>query len=319
LERAVTERRAAEFGSLTAVVLDWNHADLAIRSVEGILAEGVAASRIVVVDNGSTEENWKRLSARLGDCHLVRLDENTGFARGNNAGARALDGSAYLFVNSDAFVHRRGSVAALLRAFERPAVGVVVPRLLNEDLTLQPSVVAAHRPGNALVRASGLSRLVPNALQPHWSTHWDHRSSRTVECAVGAVMLVRGSLWHELGGFPETSFMYAEDLGLCVAAAERGSTVWFCGEAEFVHLGGGSTNLLWDDEARAERVGRANAALIRSSLSPLGSRLTLAFTRAGLAGRLGIKKLAGNERAAAEYRGALRGYGARPTADEIRS
>ena len=91
-ERAVTDESA--FDSLTVVVLDWNHADLAIRSVEGILAEGVAASRVVVVDNGSTEENWERLSASLGDCHFVRLDENTGFARGNNAGARALEGSA---------------------------------------------------------------------------------------------------------------------------------------------------------------------------------------------------------------------------------
>lgn len=314
----MTEAHAA-FDSLTVVVLDWNHADFAIRSVEAIAGEGVPPSRIVVVDNGSTDENRRRLSSELDSCPLVRLDENTGFARGNNAGARALEGSAYLFVNSDAFVHRRGSVAALVRALDRPDVGIVVPRLLNEDLTLQPSVVAAHRPSNALVRASGLSRLIPNALQPHWSTHWDHRSSRAIECAVGAVMLVRGSLWDELGGFPETSFMYAEDLGLCIAAADHGAKVWFCAEAEFVHVGGGSTSPLWDDEVRAERIGRANASLIRSSLSPLRARLTLAFTRAGLAGRLWLKKLAGNDVAAAEYRGALRGYGSSPEPDEIRS
>ncbi|HEU0304877.1 MAG TPA: glycosyltransferase family 2 protein [Gaiellaceae bacterium] len=296
--------------SLTAVVLDWNHADLAIRSVKGLLGEGVPARRIVVVDNGSTDENWQRLSSQVGSCRLVRLDENVGFARGNNAGARALDGSAYLFVNSDAFVHRRGSVSALVRALDRPDVGAVVPRLLNEDLTLQPSVVPAHRPSNALARASGLSRFIPNTLQPHWSTHWDHGSSRVIECAVGAVMLVRGPLWHELGGFPETGFMYAEDLELCLAVSRRGWKVWFESEAEFVHVGGGSTSARWDDEARAERVGRANAALIRSSLSPLAARLTLAFTRLGLAGRLGIEKLARNRAAAAEYRGALRGYGA---------
>lgn len=314
----MTGAHIAAFDPLTVVVLDWNHPDLAIRSVEAIVGDGVSPSRIVVVDNGSTDENSRRLFSQL-SCQFVRLDENVGFARGNNAGARALEGSAYLFVNSDAFVHRRGSIAALVRALDRPDVGVVVPRLLNEDLTLQPSVVAAHRPSNALVRASGLSRLIPNRLQPHWSTHWDHRSSQAIECAVGAVMLVRGSLWHDLGGFPETSFMYAEDLGLCVAAAERGAAVWFCADAEFVHLGGGSTGLLWDDEVRAEHIGRANASLIRDSLSPLGARVTLAFTRAGLAGRLAVKKLAGNDAAAAQYRGELRGYGAKPEAEEVRS
>jgi GT2 family glycosyltransferase len=295
--------------SLTAVVLNWNQAELAIRAVESLVADGVLVSRIVVVDNGSDDGSWERISARLASCRLLRLEANVGFARGNNAGARVLDGGSYLFVNSDAFVHRAGSIAASLDTLDRYGAGVVVPRLLNEDLTLQPSVVPAHRPGVALVRASGLSRLIPNDRQPRWSTHWDHRSSRAIECAVGAVMLVRGSLWRELGGFPETAFMYAEDLGLCLEAAEHGSTVWFCADAEFIHVGGGSTRPRWSDEARAERVGRANAELIRRHLSPPSARLTLALTRAGLVARLGVERLTGNRMAAAEYRGSLRGYG----------
>jgi len=299
-----------DLDALTTVVLNWNQAELTMRSVGALVAEGVAAGRIVVVDNGSTDESWERLSSELGDCCLVRLEENVGFARGNNAGAEALEGDAYLFVNSDAFVHRRQSVSALVRTLDAPGVGIVVPRLLNENLTLQPSVLPAHRPAAAAVRASGLSRLLPNDLQPRWGTHWDHRAARAVECAVGAVMLVRGSLWHELGGFPETSFMYAEDLGLCLAAMRLDSSTWFCSEAEFVHVGGGSTAARWDDEARAERVGRANAELIRRHLSPREARLTIAFTRVGLAARLAVRSLTRNRAAAAECRGALRGYGA---------
>jgi N-acetylglucosaminyl-diphospho-decaprenol L-rhamnosyltransferase len=297
--------------SLTAVVLNWNQSELAIRSVESLVGDGVPASRIVVVDNGSDDGSWQQLSAQLGSCRLLRLEENVGFARGNNFGARALDGSAYLFVNSDAFVQRPGSTTALLAALDRRNAGVVVPRLLNEDLTVQPSVLPARRPSVALLRASGLSRLVPNDLQPHWGTHWDHGSSREIECAIGPVMLVRGSLWHELGGFPETSFMYAEDLGLCMSATERGYAVWFCGDAEFLHIGGASTEARWDDEARAERVGSANAALIHEHLSPLSARLTIAFTRAGLAARIGYRTLTRDRAAAAWQRGVFRGYGSR--------
>ena len=102
---------------------------------------------------------------------------NVGFARGNNAGAAALGGGAYLFVNSDAFVHRPGSVGRLVDALAAPGVGVAVPRLLNEDLTLQPSVVPTSSPLPELVRASGLSRFVPNRLQPALGTHWDHSES----------------------------------------------------------------------------------------------------------------------------------------------
>jgi N-acetylglucosaminyl-diphospho-decaprenol L-rhamnosyltransferase len=294
---------------LTAIVLNWNQSELTIRAVQSLIDDGVPASRIVVVDNGSDDGSWERISSRLHRCHRMRITENVGFARGNNAAARVLDGAAYLFVNSDAFVHREGSTAALVGALDRHHAGIVVPRLLNANLTLQRSVVPAHRPSVALVRASGLSRFVPNRFQPHWGTHWDHRSSREVDCAIGPVLLVRRSLWHELGGFPETSFMYAEDLGLCVAATEHGSMVWFCSEAEFVHVGGGSTSARWDDEARAEHVGRANASLIREHLPPLDAHLTLAITRAGLAVRLGYQRLAGNSAAAANHRGSLRGYG----------
>ena len=304
--------------SLTAVVLNWNQAELTIRSVERLVADGVPGSRIVVVDNGSDDGSADRLASELSACNHLRLEVNVGFARGNNSGARALPGDAYLFVNSDAFVHRRGSVDALVRALGRPDVGVVVPRLLNEDLTLQPSVLPARRPSVALLRSSGLSRLVPNELQPRWGTHWDHRSSREIECAIGPVMLVRGSVWDALGGFSETAFMYAEDLDLCMSATARGYAVWFCAEAEFEHVGGGSTRTRWDDEARAERVGSANAALIREHLSPLGARLTIAFTRAGLAARLGFWTLTRDRAAATWQRGLLRGYGARVSEDDAR-
>ena len=76
---------------------------------------GFPPSALVVVDNGSTDDSHDRFRAELPDCVVTRLDENVGFARGANAGARQLDGDAYLFVNNDAFVHAPGSVAAAAR------------------------------------------------------------------------------------------------------------------------------------------------------------------------------------------------------------
>lgn len=296
--------------ALTTVVLNWNQPDLTVRSVRCLIEDGIAPARVVVVDNASTDDSWDRFRDELAMCTLLRIGENVGFARGNNIGARQLPGAAYLFVNSDAFLHRSGSAATLVRELEgRPDVGVAVPRLLNEDLSLQPSVSPAPRPSAALVRSSGLSRLVPNDLQPRWSTHWDHGCSRDVEFAVGAVMLVRGTAWNEIGGFPEGSFMYAEDLALCLEAGRRGWVVRFCSEAEFVHHGGGSTSTRWSDEGRAERVGHANAALVREYLSPRNAGLTLAFMRGGFALRVALWTLVRRRAAAAEQRGYLRGYG----------
>src|SRR5689334_20989057 len=180
---------------VTALVVNWNKPELTIRSVRALVADGVPAHRIVVVDNASSDESWAQFRDELAGSQLVRVDENVGFGRGNNIGARVLPGRSYLLVNNDAFVHRPGSVAALLAALEEERVGISVPRLLNEDLTLQPSVAPFTTPLAALVRASGLSRLVPNRWQPSLGTHWDHASTRDVQAVVGAVVAIRGSLW----------------------------------------------------------------------------------------------------------------------------
>jgi GT2 family glycosyltransferase len=300
---------------LTAVVLNWNQPDYTIRAAGSLIGDGVPSSRIVVVDNGSTDGSWDRFTEALSSCHLVRIEQNVGFARGNNVGAAVLPGTAYLFVNSDAFVHGPGSVSRLVRALDERDAGIVVPRLLNEDLTLQRSVVPATTPAVALVHASGLSRFVPNRMRPHWSTYWNHVDSREIETANGAVFLVRGPLWNELGGFRETSFMYAEDLDLCWRARERGARVWFASEAEFVHLGGASTR--WDAYGRSERVGAANAAMIRDHLSPGLATFTLGVIRTGFAARFAYRRLTRNKAAAAECAGLVRGYGARSrVADE---
>ncbi len=301
-------------GSLTAVVLDWNLPAYTIRCVGSLVGDGLDPGRVVVVQNGPTEESWETVRRELARCVLVRIDRNIGFARANNVAVGALPGSAYLFCNNDAFVHRPGSVSALAAALERESVGIAVPRLLNEDGSLQPSVVPFTTPGPAAVRASGLSRFVPNRWQPRWSTHWDHGASRDVDAALGAVIAVRGEVWEQLGGFRETSFMYAEDIDLSWRASRLGWKTRFVAESEFLHLGGTSSSVRWTDAQRAERIGWAEAAVIRENLSPRRADASIALMRLGLAARVAAFGLLGRKDAAESCRGSLRGLrpGARP-------
>lgn len=291
------------------VIVDWNLPDYTVRSVKALQADGVPADRIVVVENGPTDENWSSVTSALAGCVLVRVRQNLGFARANNIGARVLPGQAYLLVNNDAFVHRPGSVPALLAALGHSDIGIAVPRLLNADLSLQPSVAPLTTPLPALVRASGLSRLAPDRWQPRLSTHWSHSSSREVQAAIGPVMLVGAAVWDALDGLSETSFMYAEDLDLCWRARKRGWKTWFVGEAEFVHLGGTSSDRRWSTQERAERVGRAEAEMIRTHLGPVRAGAALGTMRLGLGARVVYFSLTRNQEAAASCRGSLAGLG----------
>lgn len=300
--------------ALTAVVLNWRTPELTLRAARALADDGVPEERIVLVDNGSGDDSDDRFRRELPASFVLGLQENIGFARANNVGARSLPAEhAYLFVNSDAFVHAPGSVTELLGALEDPAVGIAVPRLLNEDLTLQPTVVPLSTPLPELVRASGFSRFVPNVLQPRLGTHWDHSCSRMIQAAVGPVLLVRARAWQELRGFDERSFMYTEDLDLFWRAARLDWSVRFVADAEFVHLGGATAQQRWDDPQRAERVARAEARMLREHLSPLRAAVTIAVMAAGVGSRAAFHRLRGDHSAAEAQRAWMRGYLTRPT------
>jgi N-acetylglucosaminyl-diphospho-decaprenol L-rhamnosyltransferase len=303
----------ADVASLVAVIVNWETPAYTLRCAEALLGDGVPPERIVVVDNGSADDSAARLRAGLPRCVLIRLEQNVGFARAANAGARALHGTSYLSLNNDAFLHRPGSVRALLAALDDPRVGIAVPRLRNVDLTLQPNVVPANSPAVALVRASGLSRLIPNRWQPRWGTHWDHARARDIDAAVGAALLIRGEVWQALGGLSEERYMYADDLDLCWRTRKLGWRIRFTPEAEFVHVGNASCGQHWGSAERAEMISRSESAMIHEHLPPVQARLTLAFMAAGLAARRTIYRAAGRHAAADSLDGSLRGISWRPS------
>jgi hypothetical protein len=297
---------------LTAVVLNWRTPELTVRSARALIEDGVAPDRIVIVDNGSGDESPERLARELSGCRLLSLPGNLGFAAANNLAARELPAQrAYLFVNSDAFVHRRGSVERLLACLDGPTAGIAVPRLLNQDLTLQRSVYPRSTPLPEVVRATGLSRLVPQRLAPTLGAHWNHGSSRGIQTAIGAVLMVRAAAWDQLAGFDERRFMYAEDLDLFWRAARRGWAARFVAESEFIHIGGASAGKRWDDPDRAERVARAEADMLRAQMGQVRSSLTITTMAAGSQLRALAYRISGREAAAAAQEGWVRGYRAR--------
>jgi N-acetylglucosaminyl-diphospho-decaprenol L-rhamnosyltransferase len=294
--------------SLTVVIPNWETPDYTIRSAEALIADGVPRDRVVVVDNGSRDDSTDRFRRELPECRVVTLEQNIGYARAANAGAAALEGRAYLIVNNDAFVERPGTIARMLEALARDRTALVVPRLLNPDGSLQPTVKPFDTPAVALVRASGLSRFVPNRWQPRWSTHWDHARSQAICAADGAVMLVHGEAWDELGGFSPNSYMYAEDTDICWRAVTSGWRVWFQADAEFVHLGNATASRRWSNPERAERWSRAEADLVRERLSGAAAVTSILITACGLTARAALFRLAGQRDRSANHRAQLRGY-----------
>ncbi|MGV9302136.1 glycosyltransferase [Nonomuraea sp. NPDC003727] len=238
--------------------------------------DGVPDARIIVVDNASPDDTVERVRAYGQGVEVIETGRNGGFAFGVNAGLAAAAGRDVLVLNADIRLRPR-AVALLLRALDRPGVGIAVPRLLDERGALQlslrrrPTVLRAL--GEAALGGFRAGRIAP--LGELVADPRDYLRARTVDWATGAAWLVSRACAEALGPLDERYFLYSEETEYMLRAGRHGFAVRYEPEAVAVHLGGDqvASDRLWA-LAAANRVrlhrslyGRPRGALMRAAVT----------------------------------------------------
>jgi N-acetylglucosaminyl-diphospho-decaprenol L-rhamnosyltransferase len=197
-------------------------------------AFGTLNYSIVVVDNGSTD-GTQELLARRSDCVLVR-SSNDGYAAGINRAVRASpDAAAILILNPDATLDP-DAVPRMLESLHRPGVGIVAPRVREEDGSLSPTI----RRGPTLGRVGGLSFTGLPAFTERIENPGEYVSEHEVDWAVGAILLVDRRCFTTLDGLDESYFLYSEETDFSLRARNAGWTTVYTPRAGGMHVGGGS-------------------------------------------------------------------------------
>jgi GT2 family glycosyltransferase len=185
---------------------------------------------------------------------LLVNKRNVGFGEGNNAALPHTTGRYVLFLNSDTEV-TEGALAAMARfADSQPDIGILGPKLLNGDGSLQYSCRRYPNLGTGFFRNTPLGRLFPHNrfTTDYLYQDWDHNTPRDVDWVSGAALMIRRTLLDQIGGFDTTFFMYCEDVDLCWRAnhaplEEEGCPTWrvtYFPDAVIYHLIGKSTDIV---------------------------------------------------------------------------
>jgi GT2 family glycosyltransferase len=205
--------------------------------------EGVSFE-ILIVDNASPAGGVGVLEREFPQIKLIRSPTNLGFAGANNLGFRQSCGTYVLFLNPDTKLIGPTISILLGHIQSLPDAGIVGCKLLNSDLTVQLSSIQKFPTIlNQALDAEYLRIRWPRC--PLWEIaplFAENVKLLKVRVIPGACMLLRRTVFEQVGMFSEDYFMYAEDIDLNYKVKHAGFANYYVGETAIIHHGGGSSS-----------------------------------------------------------------------------
>jgi len=222
---------------ISVVIVTYRSARVIAECLESLAPEVRAGHlEVIVVDNASPDDTLE-VVRRFPWAELIAGRENLGYSKGVNAGIRRARGNYLLILNPDTVV-RRGSIARMVEfADAHPDAGIVGPKLVFQDGTVQLSCRRFYTLSVLLLRRTPLGKLFPDArpVREHLMLDFDHNSTREVDWILGAAMLVRRNALESVGLMDERFFLYFEDVDWCFRMKQKGLKVYYLADAVIEH------------------------------------------------------------------------------------
>jgi GT2 family glycosyltransferase len=237
---------------IAAIVVAYNSANDLPTSLGCLTA--LPLERVVVVDNSSTDNSVE--IAQQFTPYVLSLP-NVGFGPAINAAAEsAPDVDAYFLLNPDATLTPEAFGLLVEALAADPKLGVVAPLMRYPDGDFGISSGSDPSMAKEWLAALGADHLVPEGVKRSMARSAFLRSkirmldyvdtqpsadTREVDWVSGFCMLVRGTAFHQIGGFDPKFFLYFEDVDICKRLRDAGWGVASVGAAVAEHKESTST------------------------------------------------------------------------------
>ncbi len=232
--------------TVAAIVVSFNTKDLTLAALRALTRSSILPSRIIVVDNASTDGSGEAIQAQFPQVELIRWTENKGFAKANNHALSLLTSETYAWlVNSDTEVHPDTLSTLIAYAEAHPHVAMLGPTMMYPDGSPQsiggyfPSVCNVLRyllPVTTLLPPYIRGSLHDMALYPQRDTYID----MPIDYVTGAACFLRRSALQKAGVLGEQYFMYFEETDLAWRLKKQGYVVLALRTPPVMHVYGGS-------------------------------------------------------------------------------
>jgi len=172
---------------------------------------------IIVIDNQSKDSSIDILKRYSDKIKLIKNNHNSGFAMGNNIAAQFAKGDYVFLLNNDTIINPDTIQGLVDYIKSDESIGAVMPRLLNEDLSIQcpGSIFAKHA--------------------------FKSDTTRELSFMPGAAVLMSKALYDDMNGIDPNYLFYNDDIDFSRVIRKRGLKLMLYPHVSLVHLGGVST------------------------------------------------------------------------------
>lgn len=208
---------------LAVIILNYNSYEDTLRLIESIEKYDPGYC-IIVVDNASKVEERDKLSVACEGYVLLLLDENGGYAAGNNVGIRKaieLGYDTFLLANSDTYLISRHALSDCYSYMKENKIGILGPKMINESGEDISGYINVDRYGRT-----------------------KHQLTNDItECKslTGAFILIDKQVIDKIGYLKEFYYLYREETDYCIRAFNEGIHIVYYPIVTIVHKAGTTT------------------------------------------------------------------------------
>lgn len=234
---------------VSVIIVNWNAGKYLEETVNSFTEQSKDINyEIIIIDNNSNidDESYKYLNevVKRINVTVIKSEINLGFAKANNVGMKRAKGRNFLILNPD--IVFENNVLKILSDYldTNEDVGMVGPRMINTDGEFQQGCLKGRPyPTDTFYHIIGLAKRFPNNEKYNGYALWHLDRTKIQECwaVSGACLMLKKSLYDEIGGIDEQFFMYQEETDWGIRTKNAGKKVIYNPDAKIIHYGGVTT------------------------------------------------------------------------------
>jgi hypothetical protein len=192
----------------------------------------------IVIDNSPFDKLGK-ICAKFPKTTYLHVGKNIGFGAGHNRAVEYLDnqgllGEFHLILNPDITLFEN-TVEILAHYLSlHPNVGLVAPKILNPNGTLQPQCRQLPTPLDMIARRVLKGEALKHFNFKHEMQYMDYEKSFEAPFIQASCWMVRSQTYKQIGGFDERFFLYMEDVDFCRRIAKIAKIIYYP-QAQITH------------------------------------------------------------------------------------